>query len=262
MIEHIRQVLQEVAEREQVRVLLAVESGSRAWGFASPDSDWDVRFVYVRRVEAYLSIAPPRDVIEAALPNDVDLAGWDLPKALRLFAKSNPALLEWIRSPIVYATDDAFIEKLRRLEPSYISLRSGMYHYRSMSMTNFRTGLQDDLVKLKKYLYVVRPLLACRYLERTGQWPPVPFRELIDTEVQNQTLRIAIEELLAKKAQVGEIGVGPRIPTLDEFIVSELDRLDKLDLDAPRATSFEPLDELFRSEVLGGEGASPSNETP
>ncbi len=249
MTDHIRETLSALANEEDVRVLLAVESGSRAWGFESADSDWDVRFVYVRSADAYLSINQPRDVIERNLPNDLDLAGWDLPKALRLFAKSNPALLEWMRSPIVYAQDESFVSALRELEPRYMVPRSGLYHYCSMAMTNHRDFLQAEEVRLKKYFYVLRPILACLFLERTGNWPPVRFAELVETEVDDPALRSAIEELVAVKVGSGELGTGPRIAVLDQFIEPQLERLQGLKLDARTPADVEPLNLLLRAQI-------------
>ena len=249
MIEQIQKALEEISRKEDVRVLLAVESGSRAWGFESADSDWDVRFVYVRPVAAYVSIHPRRDVIERALPGDLDVAGWDLPKALRLFAKSNPALLEWVRSPIVYCQDEAFVEALRALEPLYTSVRSGLYHYRSMAFTNYREFLQGEEVKLKKYLYVLRPILACLYLERTGSWPPVRFSDLVESDCGDAGIRAAIDELVERKRAGGELGVGPRISILNEFIEAELARLNGLSLTARSSGDVGPLDALFREQV-------------
>jgi predicted nucleotidyltransferase len=102
---------------EDVVVLLAVESGSRAWGFSSKDSDYDARFIYLRRPEAYLSIRAPRDVIERRIVDEVDVNGWDLRKALGLLMKSNPPLLEWLQCPIIYGLGPvhrAILDILRR----------------------------------------------------------------------------------------------------------------------------------------------------
>jgi uncharacterized protein len=168
------------AEKEHgVRILLAVESGSRAWGFESPNSDFDARFIYVHPRDWYLSVGleEHRDVIEYPIVDDIDLNGWDLRKALRLFWKSNPAFVEWIQSPIVYAQNGSFAELARSLLSSVYSCESGVHHYRSMAKTNFRGYLKADLVPLKKYFYVLRPLLAVRWLERYGTAAPIEFQK-------------------------------------------------------------------------------------
>lgn len=146
-------------EEHGVRILLAVESGSRAWGFESSSSDFDARFIYVHPQDWYLSVGleEQRDVIEYPIVEDIDLNGWDLRKALRLFWKFNPAFVEWIQSPIIYAEHSAFAAQVRALLPTIYSCESGIHHYRSMAKTNFRGYLKGDLVPLKKYFYVLRP---------------------------------------------------------------------------------------------------------
>ena len=95
-----------------MRVLLAVESGSRAWGFASPNSDYDARFIYSSAPDWYLSIdlEDKHDVIEYPIVDEIDLNGWDVRKALRLFARSNPAFVEWIQSPTIYLERGGFAD--------------------------------------------------------------------------------------------------------------------------------------------------------
>jgi len=102
----IKAELARIEEDENISILWACESGSRAWGFESQNSDYDVRFIYLQRTEEYLRASDLRDVIEKPISDDLDISGWDLPKALRLFRKSNPPLLEWLQSPIVYQGND------------------------------------------------------------------------------------------------------------------------------------------------------------
>ena len=156
------QKLHEIEEKEHVKILLAVESGSRAWGFASPDSDYDVRFLYVRTREDYLQLDPLRDVIEQPINDLLDINGWDLQKALRLMYKSNPTLFEWLKSPIIYMETE-FADEMRRVMSDYFSVRHSLYHYISMAEGNYKKYLRTEMVKSKKYFYVLRPLLA-------GQW--------------------------------------------------------------------------------------------
>ena len=152
----IRAKLSEIEAREQVRILHAVESGSRAWGFASPDSDYDVRFVYVREPEFYLRLNKTRDVIEWQLDDTLDINGWDLSKALQLLHKSNPTLFEWNSSPIVYHTTTEW-EKIAAIIERYFVAKSGLYHYLSTAKSNYREHLKGETVKYKKYFYVLRP---------------------------------------------------------------------------------------------------------
>ena len=151
MIDIITSQLKMIEESRQVRILYALESGSRSWGFASRDSDYDVRFLYVHPVEWYLSIRDQRDVIEIPITDSLDIKGWDLKKALKLFRKSNPPLLEWLRSPIVYRDVAGLAESLRNLIPAFFSPKNGMYHYLHMAKGNFREYLQGESVWTKKY---------------------------------------------------------------------------------------------------------------
>lgn len=237
------------AEREHdVRVLLAVESGSRAWGFASPNSDYDARFIYVHRPEWYLSVGleEQRDVIEYPIVDDLDINGWDLRKALRLYWKSNPAFMEWIQSPLIYSQQGRFLDGSRALMRDVYSVESGMYHYRSMAKTNYRGYLQNDLVPLKKYFYVLRPLLAVRWLERFGTPAPIEFDRLLAT-VDDRALLDAIDALLAQKRASPELGLSPQVPVIHEFIARELARLDDIVPERFERRDVEPrLSSLFR----------------
>ena len=162
-------------------VLLAVESGSRAWGFASPNSDYDARFICLHPVDWYVSVdlEGKRDVIEYPIVDDIDLNGWDVRKALRLFGKSNPAFVEWIQSPLVYLEHGTFVDRVRSLLPEIYSCGKGVKHYRSMAKTNYRGYLRQEEVPLKKYFYALRPLLAVRWLERYGSPAPIEFSKLL-----------------------------------------------------------------------------------
>ena len=186
------------AEREHgVRVLLAVESGSRAWGFESPNSDYDARFIYANRPDWYLSVdlEDKRDVIEYPIVDDIDLNGWDVRKALRLFGRSNPTFVEWIQSPIVYLEMGSFAASARRLLPAVYSCASGVHHYRSMAHSNYRGYLKADLVPLKKYFYVLRPLLSVRWLERYGEPAPIEFDKLVHLVEDDPSLLVDIHRL-------------------------------------------------------------------
>ncbi len=139
-----------------VRVLFAVESGSRAWGFPSPDSDYDVRFVYLHPRDWYLSLVERRDVIEIPIDaEDHDISGWDLRKALQLLLRSNPPLYEWLVSPIVYREDGATMAALRRLAETGYAHKTMGWHYLRIADRTYRThfGSRPE-ANLKKYFYV------------------------------------------------------------------------------------------------------------
>lgn len=207
-----------------VRILFAIESGSRAWGFASPNSDYDVRFIYARDPSWYqaVDLEERRDVIEYAIVDDIDINGWDVRKALRLYWKSNPAFVEWIQSPITYLEKSVFRAGALSILPSIYSPEKGIYHYRSMAKTNYRGYLREDVVPLKKYFYVLRPLLAARWVQNTGGAAPIEFEKLL-TLLQGEPAVLAeVQKLLEQKRNTPELGRSPTVPILNEFIESEL----------------------------------------
>ena len=191
--------LKEVEQQNDVKVLFAVESGSRAWGFHSAESDWDVRFVYVHNLDWYLKVNEGHDVIEHMYDDDVDLVGWDLRKTLRLFQKSNPSLLEWLHSPIIYRADEAFLSRMRGLEPTYFNPIKVMYHYGSIYIKHDKRYLQNAAYPLKRFLYYLRGILACRWVEERQSMPPVLFNDLVNGTVKEEAIRQHIQELLALK---------------------------------------------------------------
>lgn len=236
-------------EEHGVRVLLAVESGSRAWGFESANSDYDARFIYVHPQDWYLSVSleEQRDVIEYPIVDDIDLNGWDLRKALRLFAKSNPAFAEWIQSPIVYSEATTFASAVRQLLPNVYSCEHGIYHYRSMAKTNYRGYLRADLVPLKKYFYVLRPLLSVQWLERYGSPAPIEFHKLLHLIEGNRHLLSDIGALLERKRSAPEMGLEAPVRSIHAFVESELERLESIVPSvSQRGEVFPRLNEVFR----------------
>lgn len=251
--EAIRQELRTIEAEENVRILYACESGSRAWGFPSKDSDYDVRFLYIRRPEAYLSIFERRDVIERPINNMLDINGWDLKKGLNLFRKSNPPLLEWLESPIRYEEKYAVAESIRALSPQSFSPKSSIYHYLNMAKGNYRDYLQGSEVKIKKYFYVLRPLLACAWIEKYNEVPPLDFHVLIqDLIPQGSELRETVQSLLLRKMSGDELNLEPRLDVLSIYLE---DRITHYEAVAPTfelgvGVADEVLDDLFRLALI------------
>jgi hypothetical protein len=219
------EALRGIEAAHDVTVLFACESGSRGWGFASPDSDYDVRFIYVNRLPWYLTVAPRRDVIELPISGDLDINGWDLRKALGLMRESNPTLLEWLRSPIVYRDDAVAMPRFRALSEAVFSNARGWHHYTSMAKKNFREHLQADEVRYKKYLYVLRPLLAARWIRARPGVPPMRFADLAQhtlDAVRDAALIAEINALLEVKMRAGEAATSPHWPGIHAFIEAEL----------------------------------------
>lgn len=198
--EAIRAALDAIEREKQVRILYACESGSRAWGFASSNSDFDVRFIYVRPTAAYLRLDAPRDVIERPITDDLDINGWDIFKALRLLRKSNPSLLEWLFSPIIYEETSPTIAHLRAIARQRFSETPLFYHYRHMADGNYRQYIANKApVPLKKYLYVVRPLVALLFLEQFRRIPSTNFLETLGQLAIDVTVRNIILEYVDLK---------------------------------------------------------------
>jgi len=248
----IQQKLDEVEQTENVKVLYAAESGSRSWGFASPDSDYDVRFIYVRKQNDYLKLEKTRDVIEFQLDEVYDISGWDLQKALVLLNQSNPTLFEWAGSPIVYRTTP-YWETLAAVLPDYFSVKKGLHHYLSMAKTNYRMYLKEDAVKIKKYFYVIRPILAAKWVSERRTQPPMLFSELCTAMLESR-LRPVMEELTARKMQLPELGLQPKIPELNAYIENEITALEQIAEaeQMQRNPGWEPLDRLFLDGIAYG----------
>lgn len=237
--------LNEIERKEQVKILHAVESGSRAWGFASPDSDYDVRFIYARKCKDYLRLDPQKDVIEWQLDEVFDMNGWDLRKALMQFYRGNATLFEWGNSPIVYRTTEEWEHIFKNVKP-YFSVKAAAYHYYGTANSTYHQYLQDQQIRYKKYFYALRPLLACRYVQEYRCAPPVLFSELMKMDMPAE-LRCGIEELLEKKVITNESDLNPQIPAVQSFIASELLR-QKVNADAAQddgKKDWGRLNELF-----------------
>jgi hypothetical protein len=215
-----------IEQRFDARVLFACESGSRGWGFASPDSDYDVRFLYVHRLPWYLTVEPQRDVIELPISDELDICGWELRKALQLLRKSNPTLLEWLDSPVVYRAEASVASRLRTLGAQFFNPLKGRYHYLAMAKRNYREHLRGERVRHKKYFYVLRPLLAVRWIDSGRGMPPMRFADLVAGTVDDAAVLAEINELLAIKMRAGEKEHGARRPLLNALIESELARAE------------------------------------
>lgn len=241
--------LDEIESKENVKILLAVEAGSRAWGFASPDSDYDVRFIYVRPREGYLRLEKTRDVIELPIEGELDINGWDLDKTLRLLRASNPTLFEWFSSPIVYR-ETVFAQEFRSIMQPYFSSKRGLSHYLSMASSNYHEFLKGDTVKAKKYFYVLRPVLACRWILDKVAPPPMLFSELMDAEL-DPALLPDVNRLLDLKMNAPEIKTIPKIESINRYLDSSIEEVRSRIVQLPEDTnhSWEELNRLFLSQL-------------
>lgn len=164
--------LEELEKEHDIKIFHAVESGSSAWGFASQDSDYDVRFLYYHRPEWYFSVLKQADnLVQMQENNLLDFAGWELKKTLNLLLKGNMSLYEWIQSPIVYKQSKEF-EKLNTLAQEFHNPKALIFSYVGLAENNCKAFADREKPKLKKYLYILRTLAACRWIEQRPTPPP------------------------------------------------------------------------------------------
>lgn len=215
----ILQKLQEIEKQHNIKVLYAVESGSRAWGFASPDSDYDIRFIYKHEHDYYLSLWEQPDVIEFMTEDDLDGSGWDLRKAVKLLAKSNAPLLEWLYSPVVYYQDDAFLHEIQQLAQDCFSPIATLHHYLGTTK-NFMDVCEAEEVKLKSYFYALRTALAGKWIIEKNSFPPVDFLELLPIAPQN--IQEKIKELMDIKANQDEKYLHPKEALITMYLQEEV----------------------------------------
>lgn len=247
MTPKILEKIKEIEAARGVEVLLAVESGSRAWGFASPDSDFDIRFIYRHEKDWYLSPWDKDETIEFMTEDDLDGSGWDLRKTFHLLLKSNAALLSWFYSPIVYKADERFVELFKPLADACFSPVAVSYHYLSMSK-KYLEACRYDEVKLKSYFYCLRTTLTGKWIIEKGTVPPVLFSDLL--VLTEEATRRKIEDLVALKATKGESYYHPNDWELFDFLektVAENEEKTK-DLSGGKADKGE-MERVFR-EIL------------
>ena len=246
--------LDAIEAEHDVRILFACESGSRGWGFASPDSDYDVRFVHAPRLSWYLQLGQPRDVIELPISDLLDINGWELRKALGLLRKGNATLAEWLQSPVVYRADRTFLEAMSAVMTDVHQPERSFHHYLHMARKTWNEIGQQRQVRLKKYFYVLRPLLAACWVMRFASLPPMRFQALVDGLVCAGEVRTQIDVLLSRKREAAEVQRGERLPVIDAFIAAELGRIEHATPPARRSVDCAPLERLLMDTVLRLEG--------
>lgn len=245
----IAEKLSMIEKSQGVKIIYACESGSRAWGFASPDSDFDVRFIYIRPLNDYLSIAERKDVIELPVNEVLDIGGWDLRKALQLFLKSNAPLYEWVQSPIHYIPNEELKTDLLKLSEKYFSGRAGCHHYISMAKNTFENDLQGEQVRIKKYFYALRPLLAAKWIVEKKQVPPMEFH-ILRTLITDTQWQASIDALLVQKQAADEKTMIPPVMPLQQWIADTIQYCnEKAAALPPLKNDTIELDTLFRKYI-------------
>lgn len=220
--EQIQTKLDQIEIEHRVRIPLAVESGSRAWGFASPDSDYDCRFIYVRPKDAYLSVFPQKDTIDYSPDAIFDLSGWDVRKAILHLVKSNAVMLEWLRSDVIYRKNDPFAAELWSLGQSFFHPVAVTWHYLSMAANKCREIKAGDSASIKTYLYVLRPLACARFIRQHQEIPFMEYaRNLHEISVPKEILN-EVEQLLTQKQQAKEADLLPKQELLLRYFDQEM----------------------------------------
>lgn len=243
--------IEEIEAKEDVRVLYAVESGSRAWGVESPDSDYDVRFIYMRPKDDYLRLDEKRDIIEWQLDDVLDINGWDIKKTLIQFHRGNATLFEWANSPVVYKTTRIW-EEIYEDCRQYFSRKAALCHYYGTAKSTYEQYLTQEQVRYKKYIYALRPLLACKYIEENGTVPPVRFEELLGQKLDDG-LYDEIMKMLAIKAQSDEKALNPRMVRIHKYIENEIAKYAALSqaTEEDRNADWTVLNRIFRKICVG-----------
>ncbi|MFN3405363.1 MAG: DNA polymerase beta superfamily protein [Cytophagaceae bacterium] len=239
--------LSRIEKEHNIKILYACESGSRAWGFPSKDSDYDVRFIYIRSKDWYLSIDERKDTLEFPINDVLDISGWDIRKSLKLLRASNAVVFEWLQSPIVYKEEPEFSNRMKALFPDFFSIRAGMHHYLSMAKNGYENELQGEQVKLKKYFYALRPVLACKWIAEKKETPPMEFGILRQLIHEQKELNLIIDQLLEQKSVGDEKDTLAPISILNSFIESEIKEAKKVceEFEKQKGDS-KVLDDLFR----------------
>lgn len=249
MQQTIQKRLKDLEQAHQIRIWYACESGSRAWGFASPNSDWDVRFIYSHPVDWYLRLDEGDNTLDLGVDADLlDFTGWELRKTLRLLANSNASPFEWLQSPVIYQSTVNFQTNLWQLAQAYFNPRAVAYHYYGLAKNSLKRGMQNGQMDLKKYFYVLRPLLALRWVLTQRTPPPMKFAPLLEEIKTDIEVYRAIHRLVRTKkaAQEGD-SIRP-VPLIQRYIKGSLANFEAQLPDLPVAsTPHQALNRFFAS---------------
>ena len=252
MEQYIQTELDRISNEQQLTILYSCESGSRGWGFASPDSDYDVRFIYVKPVEWYLTIQDRKDQIDLFLSHDLDLNGWDIGKLLRLLYKSNATPYEWLQSPVVYRKNETFQNALWTLAQQYFQPRATLRHYIGLAKNAYRSGLiSESEINVKKLFYVLRPLFAALWIAERKSIAPMAFSELMPVLEAHPVIKALIDDLWQQKIEAKE-GDAITLPAeLSTFIDQQCQHCDNVaDSLEKKPVQMDALDQFFRSTVV------------
>ncbi|MFC0523399.1 DNA polymerase beta superfamily protein [Pontibacillus salicampi] len=258
MHEEIYPYLSSIEQQYNVKIVYACEVGSRAYGLASSKSDYDIRFIYVPHPEWYLSIDEQKDVIEKQIHPSLDLHGWEIRKALRLFRKSNPSLLEWLHSPVKYRKGEWFTGPLLDLLPEMMSPVSVLYHYMNMARRNAKKArAKGDAIALKEMLLILRPLLMCLWIKQYETFPALNYEDLLGKLNLPTNVHLSLERIRELKINGASKEAVPNQERLFRYIEDQLEEIEEYiaQLSYTRTASTEKLNTIFRETLYHKWGA-------
>lgn len=251
----IQEKIKDLEQTHAIRILFACESGSRAWGFPSTDSDYDVRFIYAHQKEWYLSIHEKRDVVDLPVNKEFDINGWDLRKTLRLLSKHNAVLFEWIQSPIIYRVNIDFLKGFNEAASTCFSPIASLHHYLSIAKKYYDECVNTEPIKLKRYFYCLRSTLAGMWIVSHQTIPPMELNKLLPIMEKKQPLVKKIHELVQLKAARDESYYHPRDADLEEFLKEGITLCEKEAAALPSSSSDdETLNAFFRKMIEKSDG--------
>jgi len=248
----IKNALAQLEKDKEIKILFACETGSRAWGFASPDSDYDVRFIYKQPLEWYLKLGTPKDTIEFFLENnELDLSGWELKKSLQLLWKSNAAILERIQSPVTYILDENFQKGILDLAQQSYSKVACMFHYLSLAKKMFEEVNEQESFKFKTFFYALRSSLACQWILEKETYVPIEFKIMLEELEFSESLKQRIKELIDLKSTKTESyfhkGEKECMELMNDILTNSTEKASKLPGSKP---DMEQYNHFFKSNIL------------
>lgn len=240
--------LAEIERSNDIKILFACESGSRGWEFPSPDSDFDVRFIYVRPLNYYLSVSEKDDQLGFPINDELDIYGWDIKKVLKLIRKSNTTPFEWLQSPIVYGEKDNFRNKLWTLCQSYFYRKTNINHYLGIAHGALDTVINDDEIKIKKLFYILRPLLSAKWCLEKNAIAPMTIGPLLI--LMPEYLQTLVKDLIMLKSTSAEAFIIKIDPNFRRYIDDEFKNCTERAKDLPKESfDTEMLDTFFRNTI-------------
>ncbi|TCD12638.1 nucleotidyltransferase domain-containing protein [Pedobacter frigidisoli] len=240
--------LEEIEKANDITILFACESGSRGWEFPSPDSDYDVRFIYVRPLNYYLSVLDKDDQLRFPINEELDIYGWDIRKVLKLIRKSNTTPFEWLQSPIIYREKEKFRDDLWQLCQSYFYQKNNINHYLGIAHGALETIINDDEIKIKKLFYILRPLLSAKWCLEKGTIAPMTISPLLT--LMPEKLQTIVKDLIDLKSTSAEGFIIKINAELKTYINEQFELCGNGAKDLPKESfDLEKLDIFFRNTI-------------